>query len=54
MYNSKGKAVDVSPIVGQCEPYRAISPLLIRALFDDEMANEFISMMVQNLVLTYN
>ena len=43
VYNSIGKAVDVSTIIGQCEPYCAISPLLIRALFDDEMANEFVS-----------
>ena len=43
VYNSKGEALDVSAIVGQCEPYFLISPLLMHRLFDNEMANEFVS-----------
>ena len=43
VYNNKGHAIDVSAIVGQCEPYCAISPMLICTLFDDKMANELLS-----------
>ena len=43
VYDDKGQAVDVRAIVGQCEPYCTISPLLIHALFVDEMASEFVS-----------
>ena len=43
VYNNKGEAVDVRAILGQCEPYCAISPLLICALFDNKMANKFLS-----------
>ena len=43
MYDSEGLAVNLSAIIGKCEPFCAITPLLIRALFDDKMANEFLS-----------
>ena len=51
MYDDEGLAVNVRAIVGQCEPYCAISPLMIRALFDDEMANEFLSEEVIDYVM---
>ena len=51
VYSSESQAVEVSAIIGQCEPYCAISPLLIRALFDDKMANEFLSQDVVDHVM---
>ena len=51
MYDDEGLAVNVRDIVGQFEPYCTISPLLMRSMFDDKMANEFLSQEVVDYVM---